>query len=155
VTTPEKLAPLSQETQESEQAIFPFQSDDVTRIEIAFEGQQLVGLRTPEGWKREGDEKPLPSAAVDDFLGNMAKIVDLGEVEGGAEQLSEYGLEPPRAHISIQLKDREKYTLVFGKNNPVNTSLYARVNNAPQIILIGSVISWDIRKLLMAAASQG
>jgi hypothetical protein len=45
--------------------------------------------------------------------------------------------------------------LSLGKNNPVQTSLYAQVNENPQVVLVGSVVTWDMRKLFTAAGLAG
>jgi len=154
-TTTPKQNPLASQTQQQKQErpIFEFSSEKITQIEVVFDGQHLVGKRTAEGWKREQNGEPLPSAVVDDFLTTLTTLVNLGNVEGKPEDLSEYGLKPPKTHISIQVEGAGTQTLALGKHNPVNTSLYAFVNQSQQVILVGSVISWDLRKLMDAAKS--
>ena len=153
-TTPKQNRLASQtQQQKQEHPIFEFSSEKITQLDIVFDGQQLIGKRTPEGWKREQSGEPLPSAVVDDFLTSLTNLVDLGNVEGKPEELSEYGLKPPKTHISVQVEGTGPQTLALGKHNPVNTSLYALVNQSPQVILVGSVISWDLRKLMDAVKS--
>ena len=81
----------------------------------------------------------------------MKRLVNLGEIEGGAARLSEYGLQPPSARISLRVTGATTRTLALGRGNPVQTSLYARVNEASQVVLVGAVILWDMRKLVTAA----
>jgi len=145
-TTPERKS-LNITEQKTERPIFAFSADRVTQIDIMFNGQHLAGQRSAEGWKRMPDGELLPSATIDDFLASITQLVNLGEVEGGAEQLSEYGLKPPTSQVSLKVEGEGLRTLALGKHNPVNTSLYAQLNESPQIILVGSVVSWDLRKL--------
>ncbi len=151
MTTPEQKTPATQtQQQKAERPVFDFNPEKVTQVDVVFDGQHLVGKRTAEGWKREQSGEPLPSTVVDDFLTSLTHLVDLGRVESKPEELSEYGLKPPKTQIAVQVEGAEPQTLTLGKHNPVNTSLYALVNQSQQVILIGSVISWDLRKLMDA-----
>ena len=151
VTTPEQKTPVTQsQQQKAERQVFDFNPEKVTQVDVVFDGQHLIGKRTPEGWKRDQSGEPLPSTVVDDFLVSLTRLVDLGSVEGKPEELSEYGLKPPKTQIAVQVEGAEPQTLALGKHNPVNTSLYALVNKSQQVILVGSVISWDLRKLMDA-----
>ena len=154
VTTPTQTRLASQTQQgKQERPIFEFSAEKIRQIDIIFDEQHLIGKRTSEGWKREQSGEPLPSTIVDDFLTSLTSLVDLGNVEGKPEDLSEYGLKPPKTQISLQVEGAGSQTLILGKHNPVNTSLYALVNESPQVILVGAVISWDLRKLMDAAKS--
>jgi hypothetical protein len=154
VTTPEqKLLATQTRPQQKERPIFEFNPERVSQLDVLFDGQRLSGKRTPEGWKRGQDGEPLPSAVVDDFLAALVRLVDLGDVEGKPEELSEYGLKPPKTQISVQVEGVGTQTLALGKHNPVSTSLYALVNQSQQVILVGSVVSWDLRKLMDAVKS--
>ena len=153
-TTPKQNLLTSQTPQQKqERPIFEFTSEKITQLDVVFDGQQLIGKRTPEGWKREQSGESLPSAVVDDFLTALTKLVNLGGVEGKPEELSEFGLKPPQTHITVHVEGTGPQTLALGKHNPVNTSLYALVNQSQQVILVGSVISWDLRKLMDAVKS--
>jgi hypothetical protein len=153
-TTPKQNLLTSQtQQQKQERPIFEFTSEKIIQLDVVFDGQQLIGKRTPEGWKREQSGEPLPSAVVDDFLTALTKLVNLGGVEGKPEELSEFGLKPPQTHITVHVEGTGPQTLALGKHNPVNTSLYALVNHSQQVILVGSIISWDLRKLMDAVKS--
>ena len=154
-TTPQKKTLQVEAGKKAERPVLDFTSEQVTQIDLVFEGQHLVCQRTPEGWKQLPAGKPLRSDAVEDFLANLQKLVNLGEVEGGAAQLSEYGLQPPASRVSLQVAGEGTRTLALGKHNPVQTSLYAQVNESPQVVLVGAVVLWDMRKLMTAANNTG
>jgi hypothetical protein len=154
VTAPTKRTLDAQAGEMTERPVFTFQAEQVQRFEVAYDGKQLVGERTSEGWKSPEGVR-FPSLAIDDFLLNLTKIVNLGEVEKGRdERLTEYGLEPPMSQIVLNVEGEGAQSIAIGKHNPVNTSLYAMVNQRPQIILIGSIISWELRKLMDAVSSS-
>jgi hypothetical protein len=139
----------------TERPVLDFTPEHVTQIDLVFDGQQLVCQRTAEGWKQSPSGTQMPADAIDDFLTNLKKLVNLGEVEGGTTQLSEYGLQPPVSRVVLQLKGEEPRILTLGKHNPVQTSVYAQINESPQVVLVGAVVLWDMRKLVTAAKSVG
>lgn len=151
ITTPEKKALGTDTTKKADRPALDFVADKVNQIDIVFEGKHLVCQRTPTGWVEPSSGTPVRQDAVDDFLDNLRKLLNLGEVEGGMEQLVEFGLQPPVSRIMLQVEGEGPRLLALGKNNPVQTSLYAQINEAPQIVLVGSVIVWDMRKLFTAA----
>ena len=154
-TTPEKKTLAAESGKKAESPVLDFTAEQVTQIDLVFEGQHLVCQRTPEGWKHAPGGELLRPEAVEDFLANLKKLVNLGEVEAGAAQLSEYGLQPPASRVSLQVQGEGSRTLALGKHNPVQTSLYAQVNDSPQVVLVGAVVLWDMRKLLTAANNAG
>ena len=158
ITTPTKKALTVAVEETSERPIFTFNAEKIGQFAVVSDGKQIIGQRTAEGWK-SSDGTVLPSSAIDDFLVNLTKIVNLGEVERGRdEKLSDYGLEPPVTQITLNVEGEGSQNLAVGKHNPVNTSLYAQVNKSSQIVLVGSIISWELRKLmdaLQSAASAG
>lgn len=158
LTAPKKNPLDAQAETKTERPIFAFDAEKVTRFEVAYDGKQLIGDRTTAGWKSPAGAA-LPSSAIDDFLVNLTKLVNLGEVEQGRDdKLADYGLEPPVSQITVKVGDESVQSLAIGKHNPVNTSLYGLINRQPQIVLVGSIISWELRKLtdaMQSAASAG
>jgi hypothetical protein len=152
-TTPEKKTLGTGATGKTEKAALDFALERVTQIDVLFEGLHIVCQRGPEGWKQSPAGTPLPPDAIEDFLTNLRKLVNLGEVEDGAAHLSEYGLQPPASRIALQVEGEGTRTLTLGKHNPVQTSIYAQINEAPQVVLVGAVVFWDVRKLIMATNS--
>lgn len=149
LTAPKKKTTLEEET--VSRRFIDFNPQRVTKVEISHEGESLICWRTAEGWKTEPDMKTLRAEAVEDFLQSIGKLGEIGEVEKGIEGLSEYGLDHPTSRILLQIEGGGTRTMVVGNHNPVQTSVYARVDNAPRVVLVGSVILWDMRKLFMAA----
>lgn len=158
VTAPVKKVVTAKVAATSDRPIFAFSAEKVGQFDVTYDGKQIRGKRTSEGWKSP-DGATLPSSAIDDFLANLTKLVNLGEVEKGRDdRLSDYGLEPPVTQITLDVEGEGEQRLVIGRHNPVNTSLYALVNQSSQIVLVGSIVSWELRKLMDAmqsAASTG
>lgn len=155
VTAPEKKTLGTDAAKKTDRPLLDFLSDKVTQLAVTFEGKQLICQRTPQGWVDPSSGTLLRQDAVDDFLANLHKLLHLGEVEEDDRLGEDFGLKPPVARVSLQIEGESPRTLALGKNNPVQSSLYAQVNETPQIVLVGSVIIWDMRKLFNAVGSAG
>ncbi|MBM4256773.1 MAG: DUF4340 domain-containing protein [Deltaproteobacteria bacterium] len=158
VTMPLKNTVMTKTEATSDRPIFAFHAEKIAQFDVTYNGKQVNGKRTSEGWK-SSDGTLLPSSVIDDFLVNLTKLVNLGEVERGEnDQLSNYGLEPPVSQIVLDVENTGPQRLLIGKHNPVNTSLYALINQSSQVVMVGSIVSWEMRKLvdaIQSAASAG
>lgn len=155
MTTPEKKDPGALVEQKKERPVLDFTPEQVTQIDLLYDGQRVLCQRTAQGWEQRPQGTPVRAEAVDEFLANLKNLVNLGEVEIGNASLSEYGLDPPASRVVLQLENGDSRVLALGNRNPVQTSLYAQVNNTPQVVLVGAVVLWDMRKLVMASQSVG
>lgn len=155
VTTPEKKAIETNLGKRAERPALEFSLDKVKKIDMVFEGKHLVCQRTPQGWVNPSSGAPVRQDAVDDFLANLQKLLNLGTIGARPEQLADFGLQPPAARIMIEVEGEGRRILALGENNPVQTSLYAQINENPQVVLVGSVVTWDMRKLFTAAGLAG
>jgi len=150
ITTPEKKNIGQDKAKGDNHPAVEFSADKVKKFDVILEGKHLVCQRTPQGWIEPSSGAPVRQDAVDDFLMNLQKLMNLGAVDIKTEELSEFGLKPPIARILVEVEGEGARILTLGKNNPVQTSIYAQINENPQVVLVGSVITWDMRKLFLA-----
>lgn len=61
-------------------------------------------------------------SAVRSFIGGFASLTAKSVVEENAGDLDKYGLQQPRAAVSLSFDDGSKTELFFGIENPANTS---------------------------------
>lgn len=155
LTTQPKRGPEVSRTGQRERPVLDFRPDEVVRIDLVYDGQQVLCQRTAQGWEQQPQGLQMRAEAVDEFLANLKNLVNLGEVEIGNASLAEYGLNPPASRVTLQLANGETRSLALGNRNPVQTSIYAQVNNGPQVVLVGAVVLWDMRKLVMATQQVG
>ena len=133
--------------------VLKFNPQEVVRVEIMYEGESLICQRTPEGWKVEPEMKELRTGGMTDFLQSLEELIEIGEVADGITGLTEYGLDRPTTSISLLFEEGNSRTLALGSYNPGRTSVYTQVDDTPRVILVGSVIRWEMRKLFLLAKS--
>ncbi len=79
VTAPERKTLGTGVEKKTERTVLDFTPEHVTQIDLLFDGQHLVCQRTPEGWKQSPDGAQMPPDAIEDFLTNLKKLLNLGE----------------------------------------------------------------------------
>ena len=135
----------------AQRRVLEFDPQAVVQVEVFSEGERLVCQRTPEGWQAEPDRRKIQPGAMLDFLRNLEGLVEVGEISTGGGALLEYGLDQPTTRISLSLEGGAAHILDLGLHNPSHTSVYAQVDDTPRVVLVGSVILWEVRKLFLAA----
>jgi hypothetical protein len=151
-----RVTPTPEVTVEEEAAqrqLLAFDPQAVVQVEVFSEGERLVCQRTPEGWEAEPNRRKIQPGAIVDFIRNLEGLVEVGEVSTGGRGLLEYGLDQPSTRISLGLEGGAAHVLALGLHNPSHTSVYAQVDDTPRVVLVGSVILWEVRKLFLAARS--
>ena len=145
--------------------VLNFAPHDVTQVSLVYNTQRLTCQRTAEGWQHTPSGLPIPTETIEDFLTNLSTLLHLGDVESlqtelaqtelaelaKLAELAQYGLQPPQASIHLRLAGQETRSLDIGTQNAAHGSLYAQINKTPQVILVGAIIAWDMRKVFIVA----
>jgi hypothetical protein len=120
----------------------------VREVEL-WRGEQVARLRRVDGgsWTLAlagGPEQTVDGESVRSFLDLLHSTAPLTQfVES---DLAAFGLQPPRA--TLALRDGGETRLAFGDRNPPLTALYVQVLPAPDIAVVGSVVQWELDKLV-------
>ena len=60
-------------------------------------------------------------------------------IDDAAKDLSAYGLDHPRATVTLKGKNVTA-TVLIGDRNPTGSSVYVSKENSPQVVLLGSSV---------------
>ncbi len=112
------------------------------------EGAPYTFTRTHQTWtmNRQGHEVEVPSDRLDGFLETLSGMTRLVVIDAAEAPRSEFGLEPPRAIVTI--RDGRVTSIALGDRNPPLTALYVQVLPEANIALVGSVLLWEFDKLV-------
>jgi hypothetical protein len=94
----------------------------------------------------DGRDVVVPSDRLDGFLETLAGLTRLVVIDGAETKRSEFGLDPPRALLTI--RDGRLLSIALGDRNPPLTALYVQVLPEANIALVGSVLLWEFDKLV-------
>lgn len=122
----------------------------VTRILIAGEEGTVQFVRQGDTWG--GTERPDLS---EDFLHNLLVLRVIFSEPAAAGELADYGLAPPQHTVTLVRNDGDDIVLRVGARNPSGTGVYVQRGgpDAP-VLLTGSLLSWEIEKVLRAAKTS-
>ena len=132
-----KGASVREEVKEKKQQIFLFAADDVQSLTVKTENVTLNLERNNNG----GDTKwliksPRVSPANDPIVSYLMDLLVKGKSDRilsiPANQLADFGLNPPQATININLKNQKTHQLTLGKPDFNRRFLYAQVDPTPK-----------------------
>lgn len=117
----------------------------VTQLELTAGPTVVVARRGPAGWVNDRGE-PWPFGAIDDLLATLATLRPLRTIVADADEAARYHIGQRR--LCLRRADGSiVLDLELGDLNPAETALYARTTAQPAIVLLGSVLQWELRKL--------
>jgi hypothetical protein len=122
----------------------------VARVEWERGADRLTLVRTRSGWADAAGPR-WPTDVVDAALDALASLHPRTVVAVNNGDLAQYGLAPVSERLRV-LDDtgRELLALDIGNRNPAWTGVYARRIGAADVLLVGSLLRWELDKLRSA-----
>jgi len=119
---------------QTQQQIFNFKADDVQALTVKINAKTLFIQRAEKSSKYKWMLKsPAVGPASDASVSYLMTLL-LGKSDRvltvAANQLPEYGLQPPQATIEIKLKNQQNHQLILGKHDFNHRFLYALADQA-------------------------
>ena len=122
--------------------------EQVTSVEVSAGLKHRLFRRNPGGaWRLEVADA-APAA-------DLAQRIDMGlkllhnsapqRTDLASEQLSEFGLAPPRLTVTARMTGGASITIEFGRTNPLGLERYARVVGREEILLMPAFVAdaWE------------
>ena len=126
-------------------------AEAVRRVDVIEPGRRLTALRAPGGWVDSGG-RPWEGAAVGDLVDALGTLRPLMLIETAPRAPAEYGLGGDAARVELGSADgRVLLALDVGDRNPAHTGMYVRRTGRREIVLVGSLLGWELDKLRAAA----
>jgi len=123
-----------------------FAPEGVRAIVLTQKGSVLRLERQGGTWKVAGTaDGAIGDDRVDQFLSAISNAEKLDENAGQDASLADFGLDPPRA--TVVLEGEAATRLAIGERNPALTGLYVQVAPDPRVVMVGSVLAWELEKL--------
>lgn len=122
----------------------------VARLELDYGGLRQVIRRRADEWTA-ADDHPIDARPVADVLHTLATLRPLDVVDAAPADPAVYGFGPdaPRLRL-VGNDDRLLLELELGASSPAGTALYVRRNARPEVLLVGSLLRWELEKLRAA-----
>ncbi len=129
-----------QKSEETEKKLLPLEADSVTAFTLLPAG---ITLKREIGkWQVvQPINYPADENNVNSLLDRLESAKRERDIAQGADAFATYGLAPALRQIVITHHD-QRDTVFLGDQNPTSSSVYARVNRKPEVVLTG-VALWN------------
>jgi len=139
------LVPKREKTEGAKGRLWTIEPKDVETVTIKRRGETIRLKRVADGWemlepvKARGDR-----GAVDEVVTSLATLRSDREIDPNPAKLSDFGLEPPAAEVTLEVKNgKAPLTLAVGGKNPTGVWVYAREGSKPAVVALGESVFRD------------
>jgi hypothetical protein len=145
----ERKAEQEKSRKEAEEKLFAFEPGQVKEITVEAKGSTTKLVRGASGWRiaspieAEADRGAV-DALLDKVTGLRRKQAIAASATGSAD-LARYGLEKPRARVTLALDGGKAETLALGDESGFDGSLFVRPTGGA-VELAGGDAKWAIEK---------
>lgn len=128
--------------------LFRLDPENVVALEVQTESGRAKLLRTsPDGpWQLE-DGREADQFRVTSLIGRMSSPVPRRSL-GPVAELAPFGLEPPRARVTISLQDGTATVLLFGDSTPDGTGRYMQLASSSEVVVVDSALADGLFRLV-------
>lgn len=116
-------------------------TDEVTGVTLTYADREIVLKKSEGTWRLVAPiDAPADSVTVSTVLTAVAQAEitkDLGDVGGN---LAPYGLDQPFVRVTLTTATGSLPGLLVGKQTPVGTAAYAKLADAPNVVLTGGAL---------------
>jgi len=102
--------------------------------------------------ERRGSAWSVPQA--EDLVAALGTLRPLAVVDDAPNDLPAYGLGADASRLRVLSGTRVLLDLELGAPNPAGTGMYVRQSGQGQVLLVGSLLRWELEKLRRAAAAS-
>ncbi len=103
-----------------------------------------------EARRRHGQwQDPASAPVFDALLDDLSGLRTLDEIAEPESDLAEYGLQPPRGTLELNLgAGSGAVVLHIGDHNPSTTGVYVRFGDSGPVYVAGALVEWKFRTAL-------
>ncbi len=133
--------------QESEEKVVVLDPARAAGIAVDAKGGTVKLARTAgQPWRVVAPfEAPADAVAVQSLLDAVAGLKRLSRVADPGTPLAAYGLEPPRARVTVSLEGGGEESVALGTDNPFDASLYVRAGSGG-VDRVSGAARWSLEK---------
>lgn len=145
--------PIRSPRQIVQNRFLPLAREDIHELVLRRPNATVQCRRNGDTWETiEPSEAKITSAIVESLIENLTSVKEVQVIERSAADLTPYGLAPPYSTLELKGKEQNLLTTVLiGDRNPTESAVYARLDNSPQVVLLGYSIRY-YEELIFEAA---
>jgi hypothetical protein len=126
----------------------------VGEVEVEAAAGRARFVRSAGGWRVAA---PAEGAAAADllsaFLSALLEVEEAEVIPNGTGREGEFGLDRPTGRVVLGREDGAPLRIVLGARNPSGTAVYARLEDSPEVVLLGLNVPYYLDLALRAAGA--
>jgi len=139
------LAPKREKAESAKGRLWTVDSKDVESFTITRKDDTIKLKRAGDSWEMVEPVKTRADGGVaNEVLTDLTTARVDREIEANPTKLADFGLEPPAATVTLDVKGQAKpLTLTVGGKNPTGVWVYAREGSKPAVVALGESVARD------------
>ena len=139
-----RLGPEREKTEARKGRIFAAELGEVTAVEVKRGAEVVKFQREGEGWRMLA---PVATRAdrgtVDELVTAVVTAKADREISANPASLAEYGLDSPKADVTLTVKDGQQLGLQLGGKNPTGVWVYGREMGKSAVLAVPDSVLRD------------
>jgi len=127
-----------------------FDPATITAVRLSRNGAAVRAVRANGTWVGTPDP-----GLLDEFLHNLQEMAEIAPLEVPADELEDYGLDPPQEVIELERTGGDPIVVRLGQHNPAATGAYVQLGKGGPVVLTGALMLWEFDKAFKATGSPG
>jgi hypothetical protein len=124
---------------------------EVTEVAVTWSDARVTAHRDGTRW-RDPSGGAIPDGMIDDILQALRTVRPSSTLSADGADASAYGFGRPAISLRVAIAGAPPLQLDVGERNPAWTSIYVRRSGAPEVLVVGALLHWELEKLRAAAA---
>ncbi|WP_434310984.1 DUF4340 domain-containing protein [Hominifimenecus sp. rT4P-3] len=114
----------------------------ITSLSYEWAGEKVSLSLTDSKWKREGDENyPVNQSSVSSMVSTLKAAEKQKEIPGAADALGDYGLDAPKARVTIGDDTGASEVFLIGNENPTAGGCYSMAEESGKVYLTDAALA--------------
>jgi len=135
-------------------ACFEFFSTQVTKLQISWQDASWTIEKVNGQWNQADEQAQLDGAKVEEFLWKLRDMKLTSFVEDEPQDLSRYGLDPPKGKIQVWVGEQEPNRLLVGDSIDGGPTRYGRIAGRVSVVELPETIAEILAATLEAFKAQ-
>lgn len=124
-----------QAAEKKSKRVVPYESADIDRLTIVNAAGRIELVKRGEAWHLAAPvSAPADESAVSSLVSSLTSA-ETKETIAGAADLAGFGLEPPKAGVTVNAGGKQVEVLI-GRKSPVSQDLYVMRKGEPAVLLV-------------------
>ena len=133
--------------------LLPIEAVDVREVRLSRSGHSVVSRRRDETWSvLEPAGASIPPDLIGAFASALAEAEEIARV--GRTDDPAFGFGQGATRVELRGERGDPIVIIIGGTNPTGTAVYARRQDAPDVVLIGRNIRYYEDLIFQALAAE-